>query len=98
MLCLMPPRTWLALLAARALLTHVQLAIDQDPQVPFRGTAFQHLIPQFAVTKDWNRLSREAVESPSQEIIKNCVDAILCHRDGLSRKVVPDDPLWSLPT
>ncbi|KAJ7415576.1 Myosin-IIIb [Willisornis vidua] len=33
MLCLMPPRTWLALLAARALLTRVQLAINQDPQL-----------------------------------------------------------------
>ncbi|KAJ7417970.1 rna-directed dna polymerase from mobile element jockey-like [Willisornis vidua] len=43
MLCVMPPRTWLALLAARA---HIQLAIDKDPQVPFCGTAFQHLIPQ----------------------------------------------------
>ncbi|KAJ7417185.1 hypothetical protein WISP_65825 [Willisornis vidua] len=32
MLCLMPPMARLALLAARALLTHVQLAIDQDPQ------------------------------------------------------------------
>ncbi|KAJ7416592.1 hypothetical protein WISP_70033 [Willisornis vidua] len=35
MLCLMPPRIRLALLAARALLTHIQLAIIQDPQVPF---------------------------------------------------------------
>ncbi|RMC13181.1 hypothetical protein DUI87_10714 [Hirundo rustica rustica] len=31
MLCLMLPRTGLALLAARALLTHVQPATDQDP-------------------------------------------------------------------
>ncbi|KAJ7407285.1 hypothetical protein WISP_127593 [Willisornis vidua] len=46
MLCLMPSRTQLALLAARALLTHIQLPIDQDPQVPCHGTAFQHLIPQ----------------------------------------------------
>ncbi|XP_068863450.1 LOW QUALITY PROTEIN: COX assembly mitochondrial protein homolog [Aphelocoma coerulescens] len=29
----MHPRTCLALLAARALLTHIQLAIDQDPQL-----------------------------------------------------------------
>ncbi|KAJ7409676.1 hypothetical protein BTVI_55878 [Pitangus sulphuratus] len=41
-----PPRTWLALLAARALLTCGQLVINQDPQVPFLGTAFQQLIPQ----------------------------------------------------
>ncbi|KAJ7419742.1 hypothetical protein WISP_52371 [Willisornis vidua] len=40
------PRTQLALLAARALLTNIQLTIDQDPQVPFHSTAFQHLIPQ----------------------------------------------------
>ncbi|KAJ7426182.1 hypothetical protein WISP_18179 [Willisornis vidua] len=46
MLCLMPPRTPLALLAARALLTHIPLAIDQDPQIPFYGTACQRLIPQ----------------------------------------------------
>ncbi|KAJ7403774.1 PDZ domain-containing RING finger protein 4 [Willisornis vidua] len=46
MLYLMPPRTWLALLAARALLTRIQLAVDQDLQVPFHCTAFQHLIPQ----------------------------------------------------
>lgn len=42
MLCLRHPRTQLALLTAKALLTHVQLAIAQDPQVPF---PFQHLIP-----------------------------------------------------
>ena len=35
MLCLMSPRTGLALLAARALLAHVQFAINQEPQVPF---------------------------------------------------------------
>ncbi|KAJ7421212.1 hypothetical protein WISP_43878 [Willisornis vidua] len=46
MLCLMPPRTWLALLAATTLLTHIQLAINQDLQGPFHGTAFQYLIPQ----------------------------------------------------
>ncbi|KAJ7413698.1 hypothetical protein BTVI_42773 [Pitangus sulphuratus] len=44
MLCLMQTR--IAFLAARALLTHIQLAINQDPQVPFCGTAFQHIIPQ----------------------------------------------------
>ncbi|KAJ7402613.1 hypothetical protein BTVI_84829 [Pitangus sulphuratus] len=44
MLCLMPPRTRLALLAARALLTQSQLTIE-DPQTPFHGTAFQCLIP-----------------------------------------------------
>ncbi|KAJ7426489.1 hypothetical protein WISP_15310 [Willisornis vidua] len=34
MLCVMPPRTRLALLSARTLLTHTQLAINQDPQGP----------------------------------------------------------------
>ncbi|KAJ7420083.1 hypothetical protein WISP_50248 [Willisornis vidua] len=47
MLCLMPPRTRLALLATMA---HIQLAIDQDPEVPFHGTAFQHLTPQSVKT------------------------------------------------
>ncbi|KAJ7421825.1 hypothetical protein WISP_41065 [Willisornis vidua] len=46
MLCLVPPRTWLAFLAAKALLTHIQLAIDQDPQVTFRDAALQPLVPQ----------------------------------------------------
>ncbi|KAJ7405941.1 hypothetical protein BTVI_67225 [Pitangus sulphuratus] len=32
MLCLIPSRTRLALLAARALLTQIQLAVDQDPK------------------------------------------------------------------
>ncbi|KAJ7423196.1 hypothetical protein BTVI_10858 [Pitangus sulphuratus] len=52
MLCLMPPRTRLALLAARTLLTHIQLTINQDSQV---------------------------VESPSLEVFRNCLDAILCN-------------------
>ncbi|KAJ7424998.1 hypothetical protein BTVI_04187 [Pitangus sulphuratus] len=47
MLCLMHPRTQLALLAARALLTHIQLAIDQ---IPFHRAAYQHLIPQSVYT------------------------------------------------
>ncbi|KAJ7418592.1 hypothetical protein WISP_58267 [Willisornis vidua] len=38
MLCLMPPRTQWALLAARALMTHIQCALDQNPHVPFCGT------------------------------------------------------------
>ncbi|KAJ7411763.1 hypothetical protein WISP_101080 [Willisornis vidua] len=44
MFCLMPPRTQLALLAARALLTHIQLAISQDAQAPFCSTALQPLV------------------------------------------------------
>ncbi|KAJ7400324.1 hypothetical protein BTVI_106390 [Pitangus sulphuratus] len=37
MLCLMPPRTWLALLAARALLAHIQLAVDPQGLPAFNG-------------------------------------------------------------
>ena len=30
------------------------------------------------VTEPWNRLPREAVESPSLEIFQTCLDAVLC--------------------
>ena len=30
------------------------------------------------VMEPWNRLSREAVESPSLEILKTCLDKVLC--------------------
>jgi len=30
------------------------------------------------VTEPWHRLPREAVESPSLEILKTCLDAVLC--------------------
>ncbi|RMC06292.1 hypothetical protein DUI87_15723 [Hirundo rustica rustica] len=32
-----------------------------------------------AVTKHWDRLSREGVEPPSVEIFQKCLDTILCH-------------------
>ncbi|XP_033369580.1 collagen alpha-1(I) chain-like [Parus major] len=41
-----------------------------------------------AVTKHWNRLPREIVESPSLEILKNSLDAILC-------SVFRADPPWA---
>lgn len=31
------------------------------------------------VTVQWNRLTKEAVESPSLELFKTCLSAILCH-------------------
>lgn len=55
------------------------------------------------VTTHWNRVPREVVESPLPEILKNCLNAVLC--DALHwgmallyREVGTDDPLWYLPT
>lgn len=31
------------------------------------------------VTMHWNRLTKETVQSPSMELFKNCLSAILCH-------------------
>ena len=40
----------MSLLAARALLTQIQLSIGQDPQVSFHGPALQPVIPQSLCT------------------------------------------------
>ncbi|TRZ22340.1 hypothetical protein HGM15179_004758 [Zosterops borbonicus] len=46
------------------------------------------------VTVHWNRLPREAVESPSLEILRNCLHTILRHVSSAGRL----DKMWSLPT
>ncbi|KAF4796003.1 hypothetical protein TURU_088131 [Turdus rufiventris] len=60
-------RTRLALLASRALMTHIQLAIDQDIQVPFHGTAFQPLIPQSVHT---SRVDLSQVQNPELALVE----------------------------
>ena len=53
------------------------------------------------VTEPWHRLPREAVESPSLEIFKTCLDAVLCGLlwvTLLQQGVGLDDPQRSLPT
>ena len=53
------------------------------------------------VTEPWPRLPREAVESPSLEILQPCLDAVLCSRlwvTLLGQGVGLGDPQRSLPT
>jgi len=53
------------------------------------------------VTEHWNRLPREAVESPSLEILKTHLDAVLCSLlwvTLLGQGVGLGDPQRSLPT
>lgn len=42
-------------------------------------------LQSWAVTEQWNRLSREGVETPSVEKFQNCLHAVLYH-------VLWDDP------
>lgn len=44
------------------------------------------------VTKNWHRLSREAVKSPSSMIFKSSPDTILANWPSLTRDVGPDVP------
>jgi len=53
------------------------------------------------VTEPWHRLPREAVESPSLEIFKPCLDAVLCSLLWVTllwQGVGLSDPQRSLPT
>lgn len=59
------PRAGMSLLAARTLLT--QLVIDQDPQIPFQGTALQHLIPQSVHT---SRVALSQARSPALSLFE----------------------------
>jgi len=43
----------------------------------FRLNMRRNLFP-LRMTEQWNRLPREVVESPSLEILKTCLDAVLC--------------------
>jgi len=54
-----------------------------------------------SVTEPWNRLPREAVESPSLEIFKTCLDKVLCSLLWVTllwQGVGLGDPQRSLPT
>lgn len=61
------PRTQLAPLAARALLTHIQLAIAQQPQVPFHSAGLQLLVP-LSVCTTWVALYQ--VQNLSLALVK----------------------------
>lgn len=54
-------------LAARALWTHVELAVDQDPQVPYHGTTLPHPILQSVHT---SRVALSQVKNPALAFVK----------------------------
>ena len=59
------------------------------------------LVFPLRVTEPWPRLPREAVESPSLETFKPCLDKVLCSLlwvTLLRQGVGLDDPQRSLPT
>lgn len=50
-----------------ALLTHVQLAVGHDPQLPFSWTALQRLIPQSVCTAS---VTSSYMQNPALALIK----------------------------
>jgi len=69
-------------------------------QRKFRLNPRKNFFP-LRVTEPWNRLPREAVESPSLEIFQSRLDAVLCSLlwvTLLGQGVGLGDPQRSLPT
>ena len=56
---------------SRALPAHVQLVIDQDPQVPFHGTALQPLIPQSVCTSRVAPSASLQVQDPALSLVEH---------------------------
>ena len=69
MLCLVHPRTRLALWLQGTLLTRAQLATNPNPQIPFRGAALQPLAHQFVCI---TRMTPSQVEDPTLALDRSC--------------------------